>query len=190
MQMFSQLLSHITAETGQTVSRWVCQVIAFLFLSPWRRCGRTVPTAQGASLPWPTSLPAPLGLALRTCSWPNFLQWGSREQYIMHHLVSACGLPLSLLWFGGQATGRVQLSYGWQHRQSSWSAGLRVPRLLTNPFFTTEGIYKSQTANTRAGDLNYSGFITAEHGLAPSALGFMLQTSPATCNKPAAKTLK
>lgn len=37
--------------------------------------------------------------------------------------------------------------------------------------------------------MNYSGFTTTEHGLASSIFEFMLQTSLATCNKLAVKTL-
>lgn len=37
--------------------------------------------------------------------------------------------------------------------------------------------------------MSYSGFTTAEHGLASHVFGFMLQTSPPTCNKLGVKML-
>lgn len=43
--MFSQLFSHVTAETGQVISPWMREFIAFLF-PPAANCGHNMPDVK------------------------------------------------------------------------------------------------------------------------------------------------
>lgn len=96
-----------------------------------------------------------------------FLGEETGRTHIMHHLGSDHRAKLSFTKFEQQGMGRAGRAAG---LSANWDL-----------FFLmgTDKLY-----------MNDSGFTTTEHGLTLSILEFMLQTSPATCNKLALKTLK